>query len=178
MGKKAALSISRELRRKPLLKHGTSEELGRVVDVIIHPFKGMALGLLVRTDDGVERFIGMEDCAIEAGRVVASEAKFQELADFYRAMPFAVCACRELIRAYVVTNEGELLGRVSEVCLTPDQSPRVIYRLVRSPLHRLLGRGFFMAGDAPHAYSRIGARLIVPAGVSTSRAVAPLVRAA
>jgi hypothetical protein len=178
MNEVKTLGISKGLAGKPVVVTGATEAPGRVLDVIINPFKGVALGLLVGTLDGAEHFVAMGDCSIQGERVTTSAAAFQELAEFYRAMPFAVCACRELLNAYVVTDQGVLLGRVGEVCLCPSATPQVFYYLVRSPLQRLLGRGFFIAGDAPYAYSRIGARLLVPTGVSTSQAVNKLVGAA
>jgi hypothetical protein len=71
-----------------------------------------------------------------------------------------VAASRGLCGTSVVTDEGELLGRVGEVSVLAD-SKRTRLEVARAGWRRLVYPGFTLAGDAPHVHSLSGRRLIV-----------------
>lgn len=168
----------RVLMPKPFRELGkvsnTYKRLGEVTDAIVHPTEGRLLGLGVRTLEGNERVL-LAVCPHEGDERVLNEHDFRIGAESVITIENALCdpkdldtslaggayACSELVGAKVVTDEGRLLGSVSEVHLLV-QDRKVLYRVTESKWKRPFGGGFLMAGNAPRSYSRAGMRLIVP----------------
>ena len=156
------MNVEKQLKGMTVLRSDTGDKLGEVSDAIVHPVEGRVVGLIVRTDQGQERaiatrdfFIGKDAVMAEAGARFIEEAASEKLEG-------GVPAIGEIVGTNVVTDEGKLLGRVSEVHISLEM-PRAVYRVTESTLQRFLGGGFYIAGDLPSAYSRDGVRMIVPA---------------
>ena len=164
MSPKKTLDVLHELTGMLVVVPDTSERLGRVADLILHPIQGRVLGLTVRTSEGKERALVADDFFIfsEVGAVLAAEGALSDLEDLSSTLSGSVRASSELVGTRVVTEEGKLLGYVSGVHLL-EKRLQVVYHVTASNWQRLFNGGFFIAGDLPHAYSRDGARLIVPA---------------
>jgi sporulation protein YlmC with PRC-barrel domain len=162
------LNLEDELVGRSVFLNRTSTRLGKISDALVNPTKGTVIALSFRTADDQERWLAAGDFCIGPYAVLASENDSCDQKDFPQCQPVAAYACRELIGAKVVTDEGKLLGHVSEVQISAEDS-KVFYRVVHSRIEQILSGGFLMAGDVPRAYFRAGLRLIVPANLEDSQ---------
>ncbi len=176
MSETRTLNVAQQLKGMAVLVTTTGERLGEVTDAIIHPTEGRMLGITVRTSGGEERALATRDFFIGPDAVMASGAVLAETEDGGGALAGGVPACRELLGTNVVTEDGKLLGRVSEVHISVEP-PRVIYRVAESTLQRFFGGGFFIAADVPRTYSPDGVRLIVPTETEDRYAISSLAEA-
>ena len=164
------MNVEKELKGMTVLRSDTGDKMGEVSDVIVHPVEGKVMGLIVRTDQGQERALATRDFFIGKDAVMAEAgARFIEEGAEDR-LEGGVPAMGEIVGTNVVTDEGKLLGRVSEVHISLE-APRTVYRVTESTLQQFMGGGFYIAGDLPSAYSRDGVRMIVPAGTDERHAV-------
>jgi len=172
------INVARELKGSPLILSDSGRKIGQVSDAIVHPTEGSLLGL-VATNLGVERLLLAEDFHLfsATGAVIMPEDTHLNLDKINGALRDGVCVCRDLIGAEAITNSGKLLGRVIEVYVMKEEL-RTIYRVASSRLQRMFGGGFFVAGNLPHAWSKIGARLIFNAEVNRPGPFASLDEAA
>jgi sporulation protein YlmC with PRC-barrel domain len=160
MSESKAMSVTKELKGRSILNSGTGERLGEVEDVFIHPTEGRVLGISLRAPDGRAQGFGVRDFLIGPDAVMVSGDARPELPGESGALAEGVTV-RELTGTNVVSADGRLLGRVSDVYISLDQ-PRAAYHVAHSTLQRFFGGGFYLAGDVPRAYAPDGARLIVP----------------
>ena len=165
-----AMNVEKELKGMTVLRSDTGDKMGEVSDAIVHPTEGRVMGLIVRTREGQEHaiatrsfFIGKDAVMATAGANFVVQAGDDSLED-------GIPAIVEIVGTNVVTVEGKLLGRVSEVHISLE-TPRVAYRVTESTLQRFFGGGFYIAGDLPSGYSRDGVRMIVPADTDERYAV-------
>ena len=159
---KQVVNIENDLRGKAVLRSRTGEKLGEVADVIIHPTEGRLLGLAIRTPHGEDRALVARDFVIGNDAIMAAAEARMDEEGFRGMMADGVPASARLVGSNVVTEDGNMIGRVSEVYITTD-TQRVIYRIAESRLKQLFGGGFYMAGDVIRALSPEGGRIIVPA---------------
>ena len=160
--KSLKLNIASDLVGMPVSSSGSSLVMGDITDALIQPMEGRLLGLALRTHSGTERMVlarrlevGMKCISIIKDEVASSGRK--------DGLSGGVRALRELCGANVVTDEGQLLGRVCEIQVSPNDG-RVTYGIAEAPLlRRLFGSGFTVEGSVAHSYSRAGSRLIVHA---------------
>lgn len=156
------LNLSDELKGKAVLASGTSRRLGEVTDAVVHPTEGRLLGLAVLTPAGKEHILDADEFLIGRDGVLAADD------DIFGARGALVpregaFALREIVGASVVTDGGQLVGRVSEVRV-PLRGGSVEYEVAQTGVQRLLGGGLRLSAAAPHSFSRAGSRLIVSAG--------------
>ena len=146
-----------------LVVSSANQPLGHVTDVLIHPTEGRWLAVLLTTPDGRER-VATADCCVYArtgGFVTTSESTLTSPLEFARAQPQSVPVCRQIIGSQIVSEQGELLGYVSEVLLRLD-TRTTFYHVAAKSWRRFFKLGFYLAGDAPYFYSPLGTRLLVP----------------
>jgi sporulation protein YlmC with PRC-barrel domain len=167
------LNVAKDLRGMSLLAVDTGEKLGEVRDVIIQPVEGRVTGLVVRTLDNDELRLRINDATIGPNAVMTSVESFEYAGDRAREMAGGVRALDELIGSNVVTDDGDLLGRISEIYIVADR-PQFIYRIAESRIQKFLGRGFFLPGNITRSYAPDGARMIVPADTVERYAVSSL----
>jgi sporulation protein YlmC with PRC-barrel domain len=136
----------------------TAERLGEVVDVIVHPTEGRLIGFALHTRFSVASFLLCESCEMNDGVLLADGDALHD-ARAWVALG-GVAAARGLCGTSIVTDSGELLGRIEEVCVLLD-SKRTRLEVARAGWRRLIFPGFTLAGDAPRAHSTAGRRLIV-----------------
>ncbi len=159
-----AFNINTRLKGMIVLDAITAWKRGYGADIVINPDSGTVMALLFHTSSGDERAIAPEDFLIhkEANAVIIFGEPVTEEAELGKMTEKGIRALGEMVDSEVVTKDGRLLGRVSEVFLQTDPM-EVIYHITSSIWQRLFGGGFYLAGNAPCAYSRAGARLIAPA---------------
>jgi uncharacterized protein YrrD len=160
------LNVAKDLRGMPLLAVDTGEKLGEIRDAIIRPVEGGVIGMVVRTRENEELRLNINDATIGPNAVMTSLESFEYAGERAREMAGGVRALDDLVGSNVVTEDGDLLGRISEIYITTDR-PQAAYRIVESRIQKFLGGGFFLPGDVARSYAPDGARIIVPAGVES-----------
>lgn len=175
MHEKSALNLTKELKGKAVLASDTAEKLGDIEDVIIHPLDGRVLGVILNAVDDGPRLLAARDFLIGKDAVMAVSSAAVYSAESREPFAEGVNAS-ELVGASVVTEDGKLLGQISEVYVSVFR-PVIAYRIAGSTLQRFFGGGFFLPGNAPRAYAPDGRRVIVPAEAEDSLAVESLTEA-
>ena len=159
MNSSLTLNVASDLVGRPVFGLGCAQDLGIVTDALIDPGEGRLLGLALKTPNGIERLVLARH--LDVGQSISIIKNDTMLAADDGVAAEGLFALRELRGANVVTDEGELLGRVSQVELTPNDG-RVFYEIAKTPLlRRLFGKVFAIEGNVALSYSRVGARLIV-----------------
>jgi uncharacterized protein YrrD len=167
-----SLNVLKELKGMPLINRATGEKLGDVEDALIHPTQGRVLGLLLKDSGGQRHALDVRDCLIGKDAVMVAEHFHFETPGHGETLSGGV-PVGELTGTKAVTEDGRLIGRVSDVYILVDQ-PRAAYHVTESTMQRFFGGGFFLAGDVPKAYSPDGARLILPSDTENRAAVSSL----
>jgi uncharacterized protein YrrD len=170
MGSASTISVVDDIRGTPLLQPGTSERLGEIVDALVAPTRGEVIGLAVLTREGKERVLLRGDYFLGVNLVMASEKALCDPKRLDTVMQGRARAHKDLVGTKVVTEDGKLLGHVSDVRLSEGWT-KIVYRVSVSGGHIPFRGSFLLAGDVPHSYSRSGTRLIVPAGTEESYAI-------
>lgn len=173
MSKVKTLNVGSDLKGMTVLASDTGEKLGEVIDAIIHPVEGRVLGLTLRTGEGERRVISSQDFFIGVDAIMSPQGARLRTLDQTGDLAEGVEALGGIIGTNVVTEDGKLIGRVSEVHILADR-PQAIYRITESSLQRFLGGGFYLPGDVPRSYSPDGVRMIVPADTEERYAVSSL----
>src|SRR5262249_16632799 len=125
------------------------------------------------TPDDAELRLRIGDIIIGQDAVMTSWESFEHAGDRAVEMAGGVRALDEVLGSNVVTEEGALLGRISEIYIHAHK-PRVIYRVTESKIQKLFGRGFFLPGDVARSYAPDGPRIIVPADTEDRYAASSL----
>ncbi len=167
------LNAARDFRGMPLIAADTGAKLGEIRDAIIHPVGGRVIGAVVRTLDGDELRLRAADIVIGQDAVMTSQEAFDYAGDRANEMAGGIRAVDELIGSTVVTEDGNLLGRISEAYIRADK-PQAVYRVAESTIQKFFGRGFFLAGDVARSYAPDGSRIIVPADTEDRYATSSL----
>ena len=157
-----SLNVAKNFRGMPLLAADTGAKLGEIRDAIIHPTEGRVMGVVVRTLDGDDLRLRISDVIIGEDAVMTSGESFERAGDYARDMAGGFRAVDEMIGSNIVTEDGELLGRISEVYIRVDK-PMAVYRVTESRLQKFFGGGFFLAGDVARSFAPDATRMIVPA---------------
>jgi len=163
------LSLEDELIGMAVVINPTSTRLGKVSDALVNPTNGTVIALSVRAAEGDQEWLATGNFhldRIDHNTVLTAETGALNQKDFRECQDAAAYACRELIGAKVVTEEGKLLGRVTGVQISAEDA-KFFYRVAPSRIEQMLRGGFLMAGDAPLAYFPSGLRLIVPASLES-----------
>jgi len=147
---------------KTILSRATGNKLGKVTDLIVDPIKGVLLGLAVQTTEGHMRVLDYHEI-FSFGKdavMVNADHSITPLEDSPLVGP--PLAKKDLSRAQIITEGGNLLGHVSNIFLHYGAPPLVIYEIRESVLDRLLGRALFIPASAGRALSDNAERIVVP----------------
>jgi uncharacterized protein YrrD len=156
------LNVEKDFKGMPILATDTGAKLGEIRDALIHPVEGLVMGGVAVTADGDERRLRVSDFVVGQDAVMMSQKSFRYAGDYANEMEGGIRAIGEMIGSTVVTEDGKLLGRISEVYIGADR-PQVVYRVAESTLQKFFGGGFFIDGNVAISYAPDGARIIVPA---------------
>lgn len=160
MNETRKLNVLKNLKDMSVINSGTGERLGVVQDAIIHPTQGRLLGILVRDNEGQPHSLGVQSFLI--GRdAVMTEKDFRYESEIQNADLRDSVPAEQINGTSIVTGDGRLLGRISEIYVSAEE-PRIAYYVTESTLQRFFGGGFYLAGDVVRAYAPDGVRLIVP----------------
>lgn len=164
MNQSRTVSVSTGLRGMPVIATDTGDSLGEVLDAVLQPTTGLLTALIVRTDDGDVGALPGAAAELGRDRVLTDSGALLPRPLVRAVLREGVPAVGCLVGALLVTEDGRLVGHVADVYVAADGSGAV-YRIARSPLDRVLGRGLFLPAKAARSYSPEGSRLIVPADV-------------
>jgi uncharacterized protein YrrD len=158
------VSLRQDLKGTVVLDAETACKRGYATDVVINPAQGTVLALIFQSPNGQERALAGEDFLIhdKAKAVIAFSDPFADDATLTRALKEGASADLELVGADVVTEDGKMLGRITDVFIQKEPM-HVVYRVTTSLWQELFGGGVYLIGNTIRAYSRLGGRLIVPA---------------
>jgi sporulation protein YlmC with PRC-barrel domain len=170
------LNVARDLRGMSLLAADTGAKLGEIRDAIIQPTEGRVMGVVVRTPDDDELRLRIGDIIVGQDAVMTSWESFENAGVGAIEMAGGVRALDEMIGSNVVTEDGDLLGRISEIFIRVDK-PQTVYRVTESKIQKLFGGGFFLPGNTARSYAPDGARMIVPADTEERYAASSLAEA-
>lgn len=161
MNETRVLNITSDLCGRQVRVSGSFERAGVVTDVLVHTTEGRILGLVLRTRTGAERRLAADRLTIGEQLVVSTENLLDNTN--VDCLAHGVAARGELLDAEVVTDDGQLLGRVAEVRVSlPDG--KVFYKVAPSGISKFFAETFHLPGDLPHAYSASGKRLFLHGG--------------
>lgn len=146
---------------RSVLSLSTGNKLGVVHDLFVDPLNGILVGLTLAAIDGnlarlsYDRIHSFGHDAIMA----LADDSIEPVTD--EDLPGDPVA-RELIGTQIITDSGDVLGRVTDLYVTASPPPAVIYEIRESLLDKLLGRQLFIPASAGYALSDDRERLIVP----------------
>jgi uncharacterized protein YrrD len=171
MDKYNTVNLEEQFRGLVVLNTETVRELGVVTDVLIHPLKGTVTSIVYRKAWGKEADMKADNFVIHADSkaVIAFGLGVFDGSDNRPAADSGVRAFDQILRSDVVTEDGRMLGRVTEIYVQSNPVA-IIYRVTSSIWHRYFGGGLYIAGDVVSGYSQLGSRLIVPADTRQRRA--------
>jgi uncharacterized protein YrrD len=141
----------------------TANTLGRVADLLADPLSGQLAGFSVQRVDQSYALASILDVqGIGPAAVMLDGEHSLVLVD---ASPLKTLpqAKQSLIGVKVMTEQGLLLGEISNLYLCIDHRPAFIYEVRSSLFDKLLGRAFYFAASLGRAFSADGTSLIVTA---------------
>jgi uncharacterized protein YrrD len=167
-----AISVTRELRGMPVLRHDSEEEIGVVQDLVLHPTSGWVVALLVRQRDGSRRVVMADDWFIDGEAVMARPGSALAGTMVRHVLAEGVAATRALLGLRILsdsnnclgyaTDRGEYLGYVRDILVVPG-AKRAVYQVGDS---RVSTGGFYLAANVPVSYSRPDACIEVARGIA------------
>lgn len=146
---------------KPVLSKVSGNKLGEVADLYIDPIKGLLMGLTI--NNSKDRLGGLdfndvysfgEDAVMAEGddRIVPLDE------NWVKTHPHAK---KHLTGINVVTESGNLIGKVTDIYIRLASPPVVIYEVGETVLDRWLGRDFFIPASSGTAVSNNAERIVV-----------------
>lgn len=172
-------NITKQLQGKPVIAWRDGQALGLVVDALVQPPGDQLNGLVYADARGAAQFLAADEFVLhDSAVIVLAEAYAWPDEDrMHQASHAGILVRRSLLGAEVLTNEGYLVGRITEAFVQTERL-MMIYRVTASRWQRWRGGGLFLTGDHLRAWSVTGARLIVSAAVLETNDCASLTTAA
>ena len=152
---------------RPVVSLETANTLGRVADLLADPLSGELAGFLVQRVDQSYALASILDVQGIGPAAVMLEGDHSLVlvdASPLQALPRAK---QNLIGVKIITEQGLLLGEISNLYLCIDHRPAFIYEVRSSLFDKLLGRAFYFAASLGRAFSGDGTSLIVTADPET-----------
>ena len=145
----------------------TANTLGRVADLLADPLSGQLAGFSVQRVDQSYALVSILDVQGIGPAAVMLEGDHSLVlvdASPLKALPKAK---QNLIGVKIITEQGLLLGEISNLYLCIDHRPAFIYEVRSSLFDKLFGRAFYFAASLGRAFSGDGTSLIVTADPET-----------
>lgn len=155
------ISSVESLIGKSVLSLASGNKLGQIVDALIDPARGAAVGLVLEKPDGSIGVTPFSHIASfgEDAIMAKNDASFVADDD---PIALAPRAKKNLTGAQIITEGGKILGDVAAVYLHLKFPPLAIYEVRESVLDKLLGRALFIPAMLSLAVSDDAQRIIVP----------------
>jgi uncharacterized protein YrrD len=146
---------------RPVLSVNTANNLGKVSDFAINPGSGELVGLAVQkldNDYGLVEYSNIHSIGPDAVMIEDDQALLPPDQSTIKGCPLAQS---ELIGVKVISEEGQLMGKISKVFMQSADQPVFVYEVSSSIFDKLLGRGFYFPSSLARAYSDDGTSLVV-----------------
>jgi uncharacterized protein YrrD len=153
-----------QLIGRPVVSLETANKLGHVADLLVDPISGQLAGFLVqRLDESYTLASTLDVHGIGPNAIIVEHDQSLVLAD---ASPLKTLtkAKADLIGVKVITEQGQLLGNISNLYLCVVKRPVFIYEVRSSLFDKLLGRAFYFAASLGCAFSDDATVLVVTGG--------------
>src|SRR6266481_6612507 len=146
---------------RAVLSVESANELGHVYDLVVHPTKGELAGLSVQISDQSQVLVSQDEIhSIGPDAVMVNSD--QSLVAFdqspIKAFPLARI---NLIGVEVITQDGKLLGEISNVYVHLGDASLFVYEVRSSLLDKLLGHALYFPASFGCAFADDASRLIV-----------------
>jgi sporulation protein YlmC with PRC-barrel domain len=173
------ISFDKHFKGLTVMNAETAWKVGTVADLAIDPTHGVVSGLLLTTSEQKEQFLPVRDGLIFKESFLLnrssiprdSPASTREQANAANEdLPEILRATSDLLGASVVTEQGQLLGNISEVYLDPADW-QVFYRVTASWWQRWWGSGIYLPARATVRWSQTTSRLVVATGAEERRPI-------
>ena len=145
----------------------TANTLGRVADLLADPLSGQLAGFSVQRVDQSYALASVLDVQGIGPAAVMLEGEHSLVLVDASPLNTLPQAKQNLIGVKVITEQGLLLGEISNLYLCIDHRPAFIYEVRSSLFDKLLGRAFYFAASLGRAFSGDGTSLIVSADPET-----------
>lgn len=164
-----------DLIGKPVLSKVSGNKLGEVADLYVDPIQGVLKGITIKNAKG--RFGGLDYNDIYSFGKDAIMASADE-----NIVPLEENwvkqhshAKKHLVGINVVTESGNLIGKVVDIHVRLSAPPVVVYEIGETVLDRWLGRDFFIPASAGTALSDNAERIVI--SNESARGAAPSLKA-
>lgn len=158
-----------------VLSKVSGNKLGEVADLFIDPMKGVLMGLTIKNSKGDLGGLDYNDVSSFGEDAVMANAddKIVPLEDNW--VKTHSHAKKHLMGINVVTESGNLIGKVADIYVRLSAPPIVIYEIGETVLDRWLGRDFFIPASAGTALSNNAERIVI--SNEAANAAAPTLKA-
>jgi len=156
-----------KLLGRPVLSLATAEKLGEVHDLIVDPQTGQLAGLSVKRTDESYVMIDRQDIHSIGPHAVMSNHDKSLLPSDESPLKHLPLAKHQLIGVKVITEGGQLLGRMANVFIHLIEIPNFIYEVRASILDKLLGHSFYFPASVGCVLAGDHSKLVVSGGVET-----------
>lgn len=172
------ISFDKQCKGLPVMNAETAWKVGTVADLAIDPIHGVVDGLLLTTSEQNELFLPVCEGIVFQETYLLNRAAVprdppalhKEELQVNEDLPERIYASADLLGASVVTEQGQLLGNISEVCFDP-MDWQVFYRVTNSWWERWRGSGAYVPASSTVRWSQTTGRLVVAAGAKAPRAI-------
>ena len=146
---------------RPALSLQTANKLGQVDDLVVDPLKGQLMGFSIQCLDQSHALVDWRVVHSVGSDAIMVDGD-DSLVDVDRS-PIKVFpqAKKDLIGVKVITEHGELMGKISDLFLCLTETPMIIYEVRSSILDKLLGHAFYFAASLGRAFSDDATSIIV-----------------
>jgi uncharacterized protein YrrD len=152
---------------RPVVSLETANTLGRVADLLADPLSGQLAGFSVQRVDQSYALVSILDVQGIGPAAVMLEGDHSLVLVDASPLQTLPRAKQNLIGVKIITEQGLLLGEISNLYLCIDHRPAFIYEVRSSLFDKLLGRAFYFAASLGRAFSGDGTSLIVTADPET-----------
>jgi len=146
---------------RTVLSLETANTLGHVHDFVIEPGSGQMAGLAVRRPDASFAFVDLSEIHSLGPDAVMIEDEESLLAPDQSLLRHLPLARNQLIKVRVLTESGQLLGRLASVFIDLAEPPSFVFQVRSSIMDKLLGRGLFFRASLARAFADEGRSLLV-----------------
>ena len=151
-----------QLTGMSVISLASGNKLGRIVELFIDPISGVLLGVSIDRPDGTLGGLTHDHIHSFGRDAVMAAADTAITALEEDAVLAGGRPAKQLIGTKIITESGDVLGEITDLLVTLQPPPRIIYEARRSLIDKLLGREFFLPASLGHALSDDAERLIVP----------------
>src|SRR5258705_7491425 len=146
----------------PVLSRVTGNKLGTVHDLIIDPLSGNLGGVVLHRLDGSEGVLHYGDISSFGKDAVMAHADDVVTPPREGELTQIPCTKRDIVGAQIITEDGNLIGRIANIHVHLAPPPIAIYEVRESLLDKLMGRVLYVPASFTRALSGDAERILVP----------------